>query len=138
MDMILGLVADAANKGEGEKLNVLGIFHTIYTNSIPHAHSHLALALEFKAAPYDKGKTFDIRVRLLDPDSVQIFQIELKLGISSEAPALEPIAPLALNLHNVVFPKYGNYRFEVEVNNTPQKEVLLEVISLEQLGAGAE
>jgi hypothetical protein len=127
MEMILGLVADAANKAEGEKLNALGIFHRIVSKSVPALHPQMALAIEFQATPFDKGKTFQIEVKLLDPDGKQLFNMEARLSIPRENPALRPIIPLAINLQNVVLPHFGSYRFEVSVDGAHKGDIPFEI-----------
>jgi len=127
MELLTKMVADAANKAENDKLNVLGIFHTIFTESVPAAHAHLALALEFEAQPYEKGQTFDIKITLHDPDHKLLFAMEGKIEINKDAPVLKPIVPIAFNINNVVFPKFGNYRFEISVNGKKKGEIPLDV-----------
>lgn len=132
MDMTWGVVADAANKAAGDKLNVLGIFHFIGASAFPVTHPHLALALEFRAAPYEKGKSFTIDIVLRDPDGRQVMAIQGHLEIARDAPALSPIIPLDLNINNLTFPKAGNYRFEISVNGARKGEVPLELGALPQ------
>jgi hypothetical protein len=130
MELILGCVADAANKAIGDKLNILGIFHAIFSPTFPVTHPHLALALEFRAAPYEKGKTFMIEIVLRDPDGGQIFSMQGNLQLSKDTPALSPIIPFDINLHNVVFPAAGNYRFEIMINGVAKGEVPLELVQV--------
>lgn len=131
MDLLLGLVADAANIGAGNKLNVLGVFHQIGATAVPVAHPSFALALEFQAKPYDKGKTLSVEIRLLDPDGKELVKIEGQVQIANGEP-LEPIVPLCIAVNNQVFPKFGNYRFEVRVAGTRKGEIRMELIHLTQ------
>ena len=130
MEMILGAVADAANKAVGDKLNILGIFHAIFSPTFPVAHPHLALALEFRAAPLEKGQIFVIEIVLRDPDGKQVFGMQGNLQLSKETPALSPIIPFDINIRNVHFPTPGNYRFEVLVNGSRKGEVPLELVQI--------
>ncbi len=128
MELILGVVADAANKAVGDKLNILGVFHTIASTQFPVVHPHLALALEFRASPLEKGKNFDFEITLRGPDAQVAAQIAGQIQISRDAPALSPIVPMDINLHNLQFPVEGNYRFEIVVNQELKGEVPLEVL----------
>ena len=130
MELILGVVADAANKAIGDKLNILGIFHTIGSDQFPVVHPHLALALEFRASPLEKGKNLDFEITLRGPDGQIAAQIGGQMQISRDAPVLSPIIPMDINLHNLQFPVEGNYRFEVLVNGQLKGEVPLEVLRL--------
>lgn len=134
MDLILGVVADAANKAEGDKLNVLGIFHDLAARRLPCVHPRMALALSFRAKPYEKGKTFQVRIPLLDPDGKILFQINADLEILPQNATLEPVAPLAINLHNVALPKVGAYRFEVFVNDNRKGEIKFNLSLLKEQG----
>lgn len=130
MEMILGAVADAANKAVGDKLNILGIFHAIFSPIFPVTHPHLALALEFRAAPFEKGQSFNIEIVLRDPDGKQIFGMQGNMQLSKDSPALSPIIPFDINIHNVNFPTPGNYRFEILINGVHKGEVPLELVQV--------
>lgn len=130
MELILGVVADAANKAVGDKLNILGIFHTIGSAQFPVVHPHMALALEFRASPLEKGKSFEFEITLRGPDAQIAAQINGQLQIARDNPALSPILPMDINLHNLTFPVEGNYRFEISINGESKGEVALEVLRI--------
>lgn len=127
MELILGVVADAANKGEGSKLNVLGIFEDLYVSGLPCAVPHMALALSLRAAPHDRGKKFDVKIFFLDPDSKKLFEIASTLQITGNLQILEPVVPLALNLFNVALAKTGVHCFQVRVDKTIKGNIKLNV-----------
>lgn len=137
MELILGVVADAVNKTADDKLNILGVFHTIYSAQFPMVHPHLALALEFRAAPIEKGKSFDFDIALRGPDAQIVAQINGNVQISKDAPMLRPIVAMDMNLHNCGFPVEGNYRFEVKINGELKGEVPLEAVRFSGANAGA-
>lgn len=128
MELILGVVADAANRAVGDKLNILGVFHSIFSAQFPVVHPHLALALEFRAAPLEKGRSFDFEITLRGPDGQAVMQIGGQMQISQDAPMLSPIVPMDINLNNCQFPVEGNYRFEISVNGERKGEVPLELV----------
>ena len=127
MELILGVVADAANKGEGDKLNVLGIFEDLNVSRLPCAVPHMALALSMRAAPHDRGKPFDVKIFFLDPDGKKLFEIASILRITSNLQILEPVAPLALNLFNVTLAKTGVHCFQVRVDGNIKGSIKLNV-----------
>lgn len=135
MQLILGVVADAANKAVGDKLNILGVFHTIGSAQFPVVHPHLALALEFRANPLDKGKTFNFQIDLLGPDAQNVAQMGGQMQIAANSPMLSPIVPMDLNLHNLQFPVEGNYRFEISINGEAKGRIELELVKLDNLQA---
>jgi hypothetical protein len=132
MDMILGVVADAANRSEGDKLNILGIFHTIFSPEFPVTHPSMALALEFRAAPYEKGKALELDITMRGPDAQVVVSIQGQIEISRDVPALSPIVPMDISLNNCVFPVPGNYRFEISIDGTRKGEVPLELIHISE------
>ncbi len=135
MQLILGVVADAANKAVGDKLNILGVFHTIGSAQFPVVHPHLALALEFRANPLDKGKTFNFEITLRGPDAQIVAQMGGQMQIAADSPMLSPIVPMDLNLFNCAFPVEGNYVFEIVVNGERKGEIALELVKLNGLQA---
>jgi hypothetical protein len=128
MKLILGVVADAANRSFGDKLNILGVFHSIGSESFPVTQPSLALALEWRASPLDKGRDFQWGVRLLGPDAQTILEIGGELSIHRDAPALSPIVPMDLNLNNIVFPVEGSYRFEISIDKEVKGDIPLDLV----------
>jgi hypothetical protein len=71
---------------------------------------------------------------LRDPDGTQVFGIEGNMQLSEDSPALSPIIPFDINIHNVNLPTPGNYRFEILINNLHKGEVPLELVQVSAEG----
>jgi len=138
MEVLTALLADAANTGEGGKLNVLGIFHVIQAPNFPTIHHHMTLAMEFRGAPQDKGRSFKAEIQLLDPDGRQVMQFPAQINVDRAAPELQPILPFVLNLQNVAFSTAGNYRFEVAIDGKFQTEISLLLVKTGPARSGGE
>ena len=138
MDLILGVVADAANQGEGGKLNVLGIFQDVLTVSLPCVVPHMALAISLRARQYDRGKNFEVKVPLLDPDAKVLFEIGTTLSVPLVEGHLEPVTSVTLNLFNVALAKAGTHKFEVRVDGDRKGQIKLNVqqVPIVQVGGG--
>ena len=48
MEVQVAVLADCANVAAGEKLNIMGIFDTIFARDFPTVHPFMALALRFR------------------------------------------------------------------------------------------
>ena len=64
MEITKALVADYANVAEGGKLNVLGIFTTIFTASFPAVHPSMQLIFMWEASKVEAGRKKQIEIQL--------------------------------------------------------------------------
>src|SRR5437870_3980178 len=98
MEVTLGVLADAANRADNGKLNMLGVFQTLYAYEVPARHPQMCLVLVFKDSPGEKGTTQRIKVVLMDEDGTQLgTPPEIMLDIPSDLPGLGPQFELILN-----------------------------------------
>jgi len=60
MECTLALLADAANREEGGKLNVLGVFDVIYSDKFPYAMPQFYVVVRLTAGPAEYGTKKDV------------------------------------------------------------------------------
>jgi len=128
MEVDIAVIADGANVSQEGKLNILGVFDTIWTPEFPFRHSTMVFVVRMKADFTEQGP-HRMDVRLMDADGGQLFRAEGPMQVPGSAPGrpLKPHVIMALN--GVSFAKAGDYSFEVIVDGQHMKSVPLYVMS---------
>jgi hypothetical protein len=128
MELTLCALADAANTSEDGKVNLLGVFSSIYAMQVPATHPTMSLAMIFRASAGEKGRMYQVSIKLIDPDGNQIGPTpEFGLSVPQDAPGLAPAANIVINLQQLQFPKYGNYAFDILVNGNSLRQVPISI-----------
>jgi hypothetical protein len=127
MELDFAVVADAANVSQEGKLNILGIFDTIWGREFPVRHASMVFVLRVKADFTDQGD-HTLEVRLIDADGKQLFRAEGPMQVPSGAPG-RPVKPhVILGLSGVSFAVAGDYSFEVIIDGHHLRSVPLHVM----------
>lgn len=130
MHVNLAVLADHASvDGEG-KLNIMGIFDTIFAPAVPVQHPRMMLVTRFAAKPSELGREQNVVIRLADEDGAQMF--ELAATITPQPgpytiPAYDAVMNHILVLQNIVFPKYGSYAFNILIGNNEAQTITLHI-----------
>ena len=102
-------ICENAFFAEDKKLNIIGIFDSIYAKGFPAIHSRFSIALNVTGKIYDKK----IIIEIMSPEGILITSWPLKnvkLGN-------EPKTNLVLNFIGVRFPKPGNYKIILKIDD---------------------
>ena len=127
MELDFALIADAANVSQEGKLNILGIFDTIWAREFPVRHAAMVFVLRVKADFTDQG-SHTLEVRLLDADGEQLFRAEGPIQVPGSAPG-RPVKPhVIMGLSGVSFRSPGDYSFEVMIDGHHLKSVPLYIV----------
>ena len=127
MDVDLAVIADAANVSQEGKLNILGVFDTIWASTFPFRHSVMVFVLRFSADFTEQG-AHALEVRLMDADGEQLFKAEEPLQVMGGVPG-RPIRPhVVMGLNGVTFQRPGDYSFEVMMAGRHMRSVPLHVV----------
>ena len=127
MEVDLAVVADAANVSQEGKLNILGVFDTIWAREFPFRHAAMVFVLRVRADLADQG-THQLEIRLMDADGAQLFKAEGPLKVPGGLPG-RPIKPhVIMGLSGVSFPRPGDYSFEVLIDSRHLRSVPLWVM----------
>ena len=127
MELDFALIADAANVSQEGKLNILGIFDTIWAREFPVRHAAMVFVLRVKADFTDQG-SHTLEVRLLDADGEQLFRAEGPIQVPGSAPG-RPVKPhVIMGLSGVSFRSPGDYSFEVMIDGQHLKSVPLYIM----------
>lgn len=129
MEVDLAVVADAANVSQEGKLNVLGVFDTIWAREFPFRHSAMVFVLRLHADFTEQGD-HAMQVRLIDADGGQMFKAEGPVKVPAGTPG-RPVRPhVILTLNSISFPAPGDYSFEVTLDGSHLRSVPLHVLAV--------
>jgi hypothetical protein len=112
----LALLADGANVSREGKLNILGVFDSLFARSFPTAHAQLQLVIRFETDPGEPGGARSLEVRFVTEDDRVLFRLPgtmtVKQPVLGDTVRLEHI----LTLNNLQLDAPGRYRFDVLVD----------------------
>lgn len=116
MKIPLALLADYANVTAEGKLNIMGIFNTIFVpGGFPTVHPQMRLIFQFLVSPAERGSTKTIEIKLLDADGNVLLGLTSTVQLPQDLPINQEI-PQIIELNGLVFPKVGDYAFSILVN----------------------
>jgi hypothetical protein len=116
MRVALALLADGANVTREGKLNLLGIFDTIFARGFPVMHPLMQLVLRFEAEPAEAGTRRDLEVQFLAPDGHALFRLPGAVAVQQRTVGDSVRIDQIVTLTNVQLEQPGRYRFEVRVD----------------------
>jgi hypothetical protein len=116
MQVALALLADGANVTREGKLNLFGIFDTIFARSFPTTHPQMQLVLRFEAAPGEAGSRRTVEVQFLAGDGRPLFRLPGAMTVQQRAVGDMVRMDQIVTLNNVQLEHPGRYRFHVLVD----------------------
>jgi hypothetical protein len=131
VQIALAVVADYANVATGEKLNVMGIFDTIFAKTFPTTHPLMFLAVRLQFDHEDRQQDFVIKIHLEDEDGRRLFE-QAGEGHIGEVPAGEVgSANMIFGLQGLRLEGPGRYSFVVRIGAAEKARVPLRVVQLD-------
>lgn len=141
MEIDFAFLADSAEAVNGKLYVMGGAIDTIWARQVPLIHSRLAFVLRLIFDVAEIGRKHKLEIQIMDEDGA----ITANLGGDLEIPAKNPNLPkgwrqafaTVLNFQNLNFVKFGNYSFNILVNNSSLKNIPLRVaqhIEIPRLG----
>jgi len=136
MEIALSVIADAANRSDTGKLNILGVFSSLYATQMPCHHPTMSLVLSFQASAFERGSSQRVSIRLLDPDGKTILAPpDSTLQVPGDSGDLTPVVNLIANFTNVQFASFGNHRFDILVDGQVKAQIPIFVARVEAASA---
>lgn len=131
MEVSLALLADYANVTAEGKLNILGVFDTIFADRFPAVHPQMQLILRLEANPAEAGARKKLELKLMTADGHTRFAIGAELGFEVKDPS-KPVGEMMktdqiIGLQNVRFEVPGDYQIAILVNEETKKTIPLKV-----------
>ena len=127
MRVKVALLADYSNVSREGKLNILGIFDTIYARKFPTTHPHMQLVIRFEADPEEAGATRQVEVQFLGPEGNGLFRLPAAMTVQRGEVGEAVRADHILSLTNVVLEHPGRYVFRIVVDGRVEATVPLRV-----------
>ncbi len=130
MQIPLALLADYANVSAEGKLNIMGIFDTIFVpGGFPTTHAQMRLIFRYLIPVSERGSTKTIDIRLLNADGVILLGLNSTMKIPDDLPTNQEI-PQILELNGLVFPEPGEYAFSILVGGDEKARVPFRVVPM--------
>jgi len=128
MDVTLALLADGANVSREGKLNLLGVFDTIFARSFPTTHPQMQLVLRFEAEASEAGGRREVEVRFVAADGRVVFRLPGAVMVQQHHGAGDRVRmDQILMLNNVQLEAPGRYHFQVVLDGQVAAVVPLQV-----------
>lgn len=128
MKIPVALLADEANVSQEGKLNVMGVFDRIAAAAFPTVHPKMVFAFRVQAEYTDTGRSYPVRVRLMDDDGAMLFEATGDIAAPAVAPGEFVTANQVFTLVGTRFPHAGSYKFVVNVGDHASHETPLMVM----------
>jgi hypothetical protein len=125
MHIPMAVLADEANVSQEGKLNILGVFDRLAAPSFPTVHPKMVFVFRVQAEYADSGRSFPVRVRLVDEDGAVLFEAGGDLVPPAVPPGELASANQIFALVGIGFPRPGSYRFVLTVGELPPHETPL-------------
>ncbi len=128
MEVNFAFLCDYANQSDG-KMSAIGLgFDTIYAVNVPVRHSLFFSVISIKFSATEAGPK-RVGMHLIDEDGNNIVPpLDTTINVSSPAPGfLYRNQQIALAMHGVTFPRYGDYTVSWLVGGQEIKVVPLKV-----------
>lgn len=106
----LAVLCDHALVGQDGKLSLLGIFRNISVSDLPAQHPRMFVVAVLGV---DQGP-HAVVVRLLDPEGRPAMPHQPEIAVHSSGGGQD--VNVVVELNNLSFAAYGNYRFDLEVD----------------------
>jgi hypothetical protein len=92
MRVLVAALADYANIAVGDKLNLSGVFDTIWVRQFPSVHPQMFLALRLEFDYDDGGRDHALQVIVENQDGKQFTNATARMGIAPIAPGTRLVA----------------------------------------------
>ena len=131
MEVDFALLSDTAESVNGKLYMMGGAFDTIWAKEVPIVHPHLSFTMRLLFSPAELGRTHMMEVNMITEDGRKITTVggPLKLGEKNKSlpKGWKQGFLTVLNFANTKFDEFGNYSFEIVVNNTSLKSIPLRI-----------
>ncbi len=121
----LAVIADSANLSQEGKLNVLGVFNTVYAADVPVTHPILWFVAQMEIGAADFGE-HDLLLQLVDEEGeTQIPPMTAKANLPRPEGYSGDFVywPMLFVVNNATFPSFGKFIFEMRVDGQIVAEV---------------
>ena len=132
MNVALALLADAANLSVDGKLNILGIFNTIFSDRYPAVHPEMKLVLRLQLHPAELDQPKQVNVQLRNDEGRRVdgfgadFTVQAAPGLGTGGEMLTN--DNVVSVSNLYLEGPGTYEFVILVNGEVKAQVPLKAL----------
>jgi len=137
MEVDFAFLADKAEAVNGKLYLVGGAIDTVWSPGVPVIYPQFSFVMRLLIIPAELGREHRLEINLTDEDGKRLATIggPLKTEPSANLPKGWKQGFLAVfNFVNLKFERFGNYQFEVVVNNSSLKTVPLRIAQQVAMG----
>ncbi len=110
-------LCDAATVDAGGKLNILGAFDRLNAREAPVIHPQCSLAMKLRFERVEEGRK-RIRIAFIDSDGAPVMPpLEATADVHFPEQDATSTVSLALNIHQLRLPRFGEYSIDVAVDD---------------------
>lgn len=110
-------LCDAATVDPGGKLNILGSFDRLNAREAPIIHPQCSLAMKLRFERVEEGRK-RIRIAFIDSDGAPVMPpLEATADVQFPGQDATSTVSLALNIHQLRLPRFGEYSIDVAVDD---------------------
>jgi Family of unknown function (DUF6941) len=110
-------LCDAATVDAGGKLSILGSFDRLNAREAPVIHPQCSLAMKLRFERVEEGRK-RIRIAFIDSDGAPVMSpLEATADVHFPGQDATSTVSLALNIHQLRLPRFGEYSIDVAVDD---------------------
>jgi hypothetical protein len=119
-------------KAEGQKMNIIGTFNTIFADKAPIKHPLCALAAILRFEKIEEGaKT--VRISFIDSDGKPVMPtLSQQLNVQLSGTQSEATVQFALVMQQISLPSFGEYSIDLAVDGRQEASTPLYVIQVQR------
>lgn len=127
MNVQVAVLCDAATQDGSSKLNILGVFDTIFATQMPAVQPQCAVALRATFAADDEGQ-HKLALNFINADGHPIMPaMEIPVAIVLPADAHFLSLNFVVNIQQLRFPEAGLYSVNVRLDGKSQASIPLQI-----------
>ena len=130
MEIDFAFLADAAETVNGKIYVLGGAFDTIWAPQIPVAHPSLSFIMRLLLSPGEIGRRHKLELSLMNADGRRLNTINGEFQVDSNpnnSPGSKQGFMTVFNFKNLNLPNYGDYSFEILINEFSLKSLSLKL-----------
>ena len=131
MEVDFAFLADAAEVANGKLHLVGGAFDTIWTQQVPLNYPKLSLAMRLLLSAAELDRKHKVEIRIMNEDGKVVPPSvggDLEISKNPNLPkGWKQGFMTVMNFANLTFPAFGDYSFELIVDNRSEKSIPLRI-----------
>ncbi|MBI5024727.1 MAG: hypothetical protein HZC18_06995 [Candidatus Omnitrophica bacterium] len=131
MQVDSAILADFVQENHGKLYITGGGIDTLFANAVPVRHPSLGIAFRLTLSPAELGRPHQLEILLVNADGGRLATVTAKIQADRPPQGTTgwPVSvPLAINFANIEFPTFGDYQFDLMVNNSSIKDIRFRVV----------